>query len=168
MFALKEYVANVCFKCFRSTLQLFYIDVAKVGQDVAHVAMAIYVLFQVYVSNVFSVADICCKCFYLNIAKIDLNVTYTCMLQAYVSSVSYVCCKCFIWMLYMFVMSFKCFKVFCKCLQTYVAIVSAVFRRMLQVFHMGVSKVDIVLHICCNGTHLLQLLGDVQAEQARC
>jgi hypothetical protein len=37
MFALKEYVANVCFKCFRVMLQLFYIDVAKGDQEVAKV-----------------------------------------------------------------------------------------------------------------------------------
>ena len=40
-------------------------------------------MFQVYVS---SVSDICCKCFYLDVAKVDLDVAYTCMLQAYVSS----------------------------------------------------------------------------------
>jgi hypothetical protein len=76
-------------------------------------------MFQVYVPNVSSVAsriknvssvtDICCKCFYLNVAKVDLNVTYTCMLQVYVSSVSYVGCKCFICMLHIFAMVFKCF-----------------------------------------------------------
>ena len=48
--------------------------------------------------------------FYLDVAKVDLDVT--CMLKAYVSSVSgvsYVCCKCFIWMLHIFAMVFKCF-----------------------------------------------------------
>jgi hypothetical protein len=36
--------------------------------------------------------------FYLDVAKVDLNVAYTCMLQAYVSSilgVSYVCLQVF-------------------------------------------------------------------------
>jgi ribonuclease PH len=37
MFALKEHIANVSFKCFRGMLQVFYIDVAKVDQDVAKV-----------------------------------------------------------------------------------------------------------------------------------
>jgi hypothetical protein len=37
-----------------------------------------------YVSNVSSVPDICCKCFHLDVAKIDLDVVYTCMLQEYV------------------------------------------------------------------------------------
>jgi hypothetical protein len=46
---LKALVASVCFKCFRrfrGTLQVFYIDVAKVDRDVAHVAMAIHVYFE--------------------------------------------------------------------------------------------------------------------------
>jgi uncharacterized membrane protein len=40
MFALKEHVANVCFKCFRyfrGMLQVFYIDIGKVDWDVAKV-----------------------------------------------------------------------------------------------------------------------------------
>ena len=32
---------------------------------------------------------------YLAVAKVDLDVAYTCMLQAYVSSVSYVCLQVF-------------------------------------------------------------------------
>jgi hypothetical protein len=124
-----------------------------------------------YVPNV---SDVCCKCFYLDVAKVDLDVAYTCMFSVYLFSVigvSYVCCKCFIWMLHMFAMAFKCFlgvlqmfsDVYCKCFiwmlhmfamafmcflgvlqvfQTYAASVSAVFERMLQVFHLGVAKVD--------------------------
>ena len=61
------HVASVCFKCFTcfiGMLQVFYIDVAKVDRDVAHVAMAIHVcfkcrfqifhLFQMYVVSVSS------------------------------------------------------------------------------------------------------------------
>ena len=36
--------------------------------------------------------------FYLEVAKVDLDIAYTCMLQTYVSSVlgvSYVCYECF-------------------------------------------------------------------------
>ena len=46
---LKAHVAGVCFKCFRcftGMLQVFYIDVAKVDRDVAHVPMAIHVCFK--------------------------------------------------------------------------------------------------------------------------
>jgi hypothetical protein len=52
-------------------------------------------MFQVYVTNVSSAPDECCKCFYLDVAKVDLDVAYTCMLQAYVSRVSYVCLRVF-------------------------------------------------------------------------
>ena len=71
---------------------MFYIGVAKVDRDVAHVVVAIHVCF------------ICFRCmlqvFHRDVAKVDLDVAYTCMLQAYVSivsGISYVCCKCFIW-----------------------------------------------------------------------
>jgi hypothetical protein len=42
---------------------VFYINVAKVDWDVAHVAMGHTHMFQVYVPIVSSVSDICCKCF---------------------------------------------------------------------------------------------------------
>jgi hypothetical protein len=93
--ALKPHVASVyfkCFKCFRGMLQVFYIDVAKVDQDVVHVAMVF--------SSVCPTCFICFRhllqVFYLGVAKVDLDVAYTYMLQVYVSGVSYVCCKCFI------------------------------------------------------------------------
>ena len=44
------YVINVCFssfRCFRVTLQVFHMDVAKVDQDVAYVAMVIHVCLSV-------------------------------------------------------------------------------------------------------------------------
>jgi hypothetical protein len=70
-------------------------------------------MLQSYVSGV---SDVCCKCFSLDVSKVDLGIThvvngYTCMFQSHVSSVS------------------------------------SVFVRMLQMFHMDVSKVDQVLHI---------------------
>jgi hypothetical protein len=74
---------------------VFYIDVAKIDQNVARVAT----VFQVYVLNVSSIFRCILQVFYLDVAKVDLNVVYTCILQAYVSSVSgvsYVCCKDFI------------------------------------------------------------------------
>jgi hypothetical protein len=49
---------SVCFKCsscFKCILKVFYLDVA-------YVAMAIRML-QVYVSNVLSILDVCCKYF---------------------------------------------------------------------------------------------------------
>ena len=59
--------------------------------------------------------------FYLDVVKVDLDVAYTCMLQAYVSSVPGVLIRMFAsvssgWMLYIFVMVFKCFSgIFHKC-----------------------------------------------------
>jgi hypothetical protein len=47
----------------------------------------------------------------------------------------------------MFAMVFKCFRCFFKCFQTHVSSVSSVFRYMLQVLHLDVSKVDQVLHM---------------------
>jgi hypothetical protein len=69
--------------------------------------------------------DVCCKCVYLDVAY-----------------VSHICCKCFTWMLRMFAMVFKCFHMFLQLFQTHVLSVSSVFRCMLQVLHLDVSKVD--------------------------
>jgi hypothetical protein len=93
-------------------------------------------MFQVYVPNVSSVPDECCKCFCLNDAKVDLHVPYTCLLQAYVSSVF----RCFIHMLAS-VLSGCCiylhwflnvFQAFSQVFQTFVSSVSSIFFYMLQ------------------------------------
>jgi hypothetical protein len=50
----KTHVARVYFKCFRCfiwMLQVFHLDVTKIDQNIAHVAV---VMFQVYVPNVLS------------------------------------------------------------------------------------------------------------------
>jgi hypothetical protein len=51
------------FHMFRGMLQVLYIDVAKVDRDAAHVCNGYTRMFQVYVANVSSVRDECCKCF---------------------------------------------------------------------------------------------------------
>jgi hypothetical protein len=66
---------HVCCKCFRCMFQVFHIFfyvlqmlhlyVSKVYQDVAHVAM----VFELYVPNVLSVLDVCCKGFILILQK---------------------------------------------------------------------------------------------------
>jgi hypothetical protein len=43
-------------------------------------------MFQVYVPSFSSLSDVCCKYFHLDVAKVDLDVAYTCMLQMYFSS----------------------------------------------------------------------------------
>jgi hypothetical protein len=93
-----------------------------------------FYLFQTYIASV---------------AKVDLDVTYICMLQAYVSSVSgvsYVCCKCFIWM---YVWFSSVFRRFPQVIQTLVSNVSSVFFYMLQLVYLDVSKIDWVLRMGC-------------------
>ena len=93
-------------------LQLFHMDIAKVDQDVAHVAMAIHAYCKSLFKNISFVFRRMLQVFYLHVVKVDLDVSYPCMLQVYISSVSYVCCKCFIWMLHMFAMATHVFSSF--------------------------------------------------------
>jgi hypothetical protein len=61
-----KHIASLCFKCFSYFIcmfQVFHTDVIKVDQDAAHVVNSYTRLFQVYVLNVSSVPDECCKCF---------------------------------------------------------------------------------------------------------
>ena len=132
------HVANSHFKyfrCFRGTLQVFYMDVAKVYRDVAHVAMAIHVCckrpFQMFY---LPFSNVCCKCAYLDVAY-----------------VSCICCKCFIWMLCMFTMVSSVFSVFASASDA----CFKCFRCMLQVFYIDVAKVDrnvahvaMAIHVC--------------------
>jgi hypothetical protein len=87
-------------------------------------------MFQVYAPNI-SVPDECCKCFCLDDAKVDLDVVYTCMLQAYVSSV----CRCFI-------------RMFAK-VDLDVAYVCNVFKCFSTVFSSS-SDVHLSSFLCCN------------------
>jgi hypothetical protein len=66
---------------------VLYIDVAKVDRDIAHVVMVIHVCFKCFICS-----RRLLQVFYLNVAKVVLDVVYTCMLQAYVSF------RCFIHM----------------------------------------------------------------------
>jgi hypothetical protein len=60
-------------------MQAFRIGVAKVDQDVAHVAMAIHVCLRC-MFQMFQLYQTCCKYFHLEVANVDMNVAYTCML----------------------------------------------------------------------------------------
>jgi energy-converting hydrogenase Eha subunit C len=44
-------------------------------------------MLQTYVSSVSDVSEVCCKCFHVDVAKVDRDV-------AYAASVSEACCKC--------------------------------------------------------------------------
>jgi hypothetical protein len=115
---------------------VFYIDVAKVDRDVAHVAMAIH---------------ICFKCMF--------QMFYP--FQTYSASVSFGCCKTrsgflyiyasvlgvFIRMLQVFYLDvcngYTCFHVFSQCFASVSDVCCkcfSCFGRMLQVFHLDVAK----------------------------
>ena len=88
-------------------------------------------MLQAPVLNVLSVfSDVCCKCVYLDVAY-----------------VSHTCCKCFIWMCVCVAMVSSVFRVFLRVFRTHVSNVSFVFRRMLQLLHLDVSKLQRVLHL---------------------
>jgi hypothetical protein len=81
-------------------------------------------MFRVYIPNVSSVQDECCKWFCLDVAKSRSR----CCMYMHVASICFKCfqvfhtyvCKSFIWMLHMFAMVFKCFScVFASVSDTY-------------------------------------------------
>ena len=80
------------------------------------------------------------------------------MFHTYVASVLSGCCVCF-------TMVFKCFQVFLQVFQMHVSSASSVFRRMLQVLHLNISKVDRVLHL--PSRLLLPRLGVLSSSQYR-
>jgi len=111
-------------------------------------------MYQASVSNVSSVfSDVCCKCFYLDVAY-----------------VSHICCKCvYLDVAYVLQWFFKCFQVFLQVFQTYISSVSFIFKRILQMFHMNVSKVDQISHmlqcdslatgVCCSCWGVMHACG---------
>jgi hypothetical protein len=108
-------------------LPVFYIDVAKVDRDVAHVAITIYVCF---------------KCMF--------QIFH--MFQMYVASVSFGCCRskygsC----IYMHVASicFKCFTCFTLMLQLFHLNVAYVFAMATHVFSSFLWCFASVSDICC-------------------
>jgi hypothetical protein len=63
-------------------LKVFHLNVAKVDLDIAYVfAMSFkcFHVFQTYVASDSAVSDICCKRFYLDITKVDRDVTHVAM-----------------------------------------------------------------------------------------
>jgi hypothetical protein len=132
----KLYVASVYFNCFRGMLYVFYIDVVKVDQDVAHVAMVFSSLCPKYFIYFRCILQV----FHLDVAKIDLDVAYTCKYKVCFKYFwfSYVRCKCFPGV------SDVCYKCF-NC-----------FERMLQVFLSRCCKSTSWYCTCCSGTHLQQ------------
>ena len=58
---------------------MFYIDVAKIDRDVAHVAMTIHVCFK-YMFQMFHLFQMYVTSVYLDVVKVYLDDAYTCML----------------------------------------------------------------------------------------
>jgi hypothetical protein len=88
-------------------------------------------MLQKFITNVSSVF------FGRMLQSVYLNIAY----------VSHICCMCFIWILRMFAMVFKYFQVI------FSSVLEAAFncficlRRMLQVLHLDISKIDRMLHL---------------------
>jgi hypothetical protein len=58
-------------------LQVLYIGVIKVDRNVTHIVMTIHVCFRCFICSRRMLQVFC-----LDVVKIDLDVAYTCMLQA--------------------------------------------------------------------------------------
>jgi hypothetical protein len=138
------HVASTCFKCSRcfvGMFQVFHANVAKVDRDVAYVVMIVHVcckclfpMFRLFFS------DVCCKC-------VHLDVPY----------VSQRCCNYYIWMLHMFAIVFQVFSCVFACVSCTYFECFSYFVRILQLFHLDVSKIDSGCRACCNVSHLPQL-----------
>ena len=116
---------------------MFYTDVAKVDRDIAYVAMVVHV---------------CCKLLFPMFHLFFQSTLQVCLL---------VCCICFTHMLQVFYLDvayvlqwfLSVFHMFLQVFQMHVSCVSSAIRRILQVLHPDVLKVDRVLHLspyfCC-------------------
>jgi hypothetical protein len=119
-------------------LHAFHLDVAKVYQNVALVAVAIHVYFECifkcfisFFKRMFvSVSYGCCICFY----------TYE-VFQVFFCSVSYACFECFSCFVRMLQVFYLDDSKVDLVLQLVFTCVSSAFRDMLQVLHLNVSKV---------------------------
>ena len=120
-----------------------------------------------YVSSVcskyFIYSKLMLQVFYLDIAKVDADVAYTCMLQAYVSSVSYVCLQVFHQDVVYVCNGFQMFfRRFCKWFRRLFQVFHLSFF-MLQLLHLDVLKVDRVLHNGC-AWKAAGGVGDIQSD----
>jgi hypothetical protein len=112
-------------------LQVFHIDVVKVDWDVAYVAMIIHVCCKL----LFLMFHLFFKMYVASVFIWILHMFYTYVASGFISMFVYV----LQWLL-------KCFKVFFQVFKMHVSSVSSIFRRILQIFYLDVSKVDWVLY----------------------
>jgi hypothetical protein len=102
-------------------------DVGKIDRDVVYIVMVVHVCCERLFLMFHLRLDVYCKCVYLDVAY-----------------VSHICCKVF----YLDVVYVcNCFQVVLQVFQTHVSSVPSVFRHMLQVLHLDISKVNWVLHM---------------------
>jgi hypothetical protein len=106
---------------------VFHADVAKVDRDVTYVAIVVHVCYKIsFLMFHLFFPDIRCKRVYSDVAY-----------------VSHTCCSFYLDVVYVLQwFIFKCFHVFLLVFQMHFSSVSSVFRRILQVLHLDVSKVD--------------------------
>jgi hypothetical protein len=173
------YVSHICCKCFIWMLHMLHTYVASVSSGCCIYCHGYTRMLQVIVPNILVVSDVRCKCFiwllhmfhtYVASVLSRYCICFTHMLQVcYLDGacVWHIFCKCFIWiciclthMLQVFHLNvsyfcsgYTCFPdildVCCKCFDN--------FGRMLQVFYLDITKVDLVCSgTCCSGTHLSQ------------
>jgi hypothetical protein len=105
--ALKAHVGSVCFNCFIGILQVFHMDVAKLDQDVAYVAMVVHVCckhlfktFHLFFRRMLLVGlSGCCICFIHMLQVFNLDIAYILdflsVLRCF-CKFSYACYICFI------------------------------------------------------------------------
>ena len=142
MFALKENVANVCFRCFRGMLQAFYIDVAKVDQDVAYFAMVVHIYYKCLLPMFY-------LCFQTYVTSVFIFMLH--MFHVYIACVLFGCFVClqrfssiFRWFFSRFQKHVASVRLkYFSCFQTYVAsvlseccICCSVATHMFQMFHL--------------------------------
>jgi hypothetical protein len=124
MLRLKAHDATLYFKCFRCLEVCCKCFIWMLQWLYTYVAIFCFQCFICF-------PDICCKCVYLDVAY-----------------VSHICLQVFL---------FRCYICFCNGFHVFSGVFSSVsyacfnclsaFRRMLQVLHLNVSKVDWVLHL---------------------
>jgi hypothetical protein len=113
---LQRYVARVSYGCCKSKIGMLR-------------------LLQWLYTYVVNVSSQCFICFFRRMLQLCLSRCCICF-HIYVASVLSRCCVCVAICFQVF------FQVFLQAFQTYVLNVSSVFRRMLQVLYLDVSKVD--------------------------
>jgi hypothetical protein len=131
---VKPHVVSVCFKCFgcsRGMLHLFQMNVAKVYQNVAYVAMVARVCYKGLFQRFICVFERIVASVFIGM----LHTFHSHMLQMFYLDIAYVCNGFQLFSCVFASVSETCFKYFI-CLQTYVASIAS-----------GCYKVDWVLHL---------------------